>query len=405
MVSKLPTERQLKFLDWEFGVFFHFGIRTFYEGHKDWDNKPMPLEGFMPSELNCESWIKTIKAAGAKYAILVCKHHDGFANWPSRYTDYAVQNTPWKGGKGDVVREFTDACRKYGVGVGLYYSPAQWGNKKALTSREYNDYFINQLSELLQNYGKIDSLWLDGCGSEDFTFDTGRIVAAIRRLQPDVCLFHMFDPDTRWVGNEAGYAYVDNSDVAAGTFSPDLDFHGEKFLPAECPCMMREHNWFYSEYDVHTVKSVEELTGMYYHSVGNGANLLLNIGPDRRGLLPEVDSERLLEFGDEIRRRFNSPIPSEYEPAADGGVLKLPGMRLVNQLVLRESLTCGEKIKSFDVYIKGGHIYNKAMIYSGKYIGHKRIVTFPSVNTSEVIISVEAEEGFQLLKPEVYHLE
>ena len=112
--------QQLDYLDWEFGVFFHFGIRTFYEGHRDWDMKEMPLEGFAPSSLDCEQWISSIKEAGASYAILVCKHHDGFANWPSRYTDYSVAHTPWKGGKGDVVREFTDACRKYGLHIGLY---------------------------------------------------------------------------------------------------------------------------------------------------------------------------------------------------------------------------------------------------------------------------------------------
>ena len=120
-------EKQLEFLDWEFGVFFHFGIRTFNEGHRDWDMKPMALESFNPSELDCERWIKTIKEAGAKYAILVCKHHDGFANWPSKYTDYSVKNTPWKDGKGDVVREYTDACRKYGAlrKMGACYPPGQ----------------------------------------------------------------------------------------------------------------------------------------------------------------------------------------------------------------------------------------------------------------------------------------
>jgi alpha-L-fucosidase len=404
MPNPRPTEKQLKFMDWELGVFFHFGIRTFYEGHKDWDNKPMPLEGFNPTGLDCGAWIKTVKAAGAKYAILVCKHHDGFANWPSKYTEYAVHNTPWKNGKGDVVREFTDACREHGVGVGLYYSPAQWDNKKTLTSEEYNGYFIAQLSELLVNYGKIDYLWLDGCGSENFTFEPDRIVAEIRRLQPDICLFHMFSPDTRWAGNEAGYAYVDNTAAVSGVISPDVDFGEKRFLPVECPCMMRDVNWFYSEYDVCAVKSVEELTGMYYHSVGNGANLLINIGPDRRGLLPETDSGRLIEFGDEIKRRFANPLPAEYIPSNDGCLIKLQGERLINHVVLREDLTDGEKIKSFDVYAKGGRIYNKVMIYSGKYVGHKRIVTFAPVRASEVVITVDAEAGFKLLPPEVFYI-
>ena len=121
-------KEQLEFLNWEFGVFFHFGIRSFFRGHKDWDGKEMPLSAFNPDALDCDEWIRTVKAAGFRYAILTCKHHDGFANWPSAYTEYSVKNTPWKNGEGDVVREFTDACRAHGIKVGLYYSPAQWGN-------------------------------------------------------------------------------------------------------------------------------------------------------------------------------------------------------------------------------------------------------------------------------------
>ena len=121
-------EKKLEFLNWEFGTFFHFGIRSFYPGHVDWDGKEMPPEGFDPKELDCEQWIRTIKAAGAKYAIMTAKHHDGFALWPSKYSNYSVKDTPWKNGEGDVVREFVDACRKYDIKVGLYYSPAQWGS-------------------------------------------------------------------------------------------------------------------------------------------------------------------------------------------------------------------------------------------------------------------------------------
>lgn len=187
------NEKKSKFLDMEFGAFFHFGIRTFYEGHVDWDGLPMPLEGFNPTDLDCEDWISTAHEAGAKYAILVCKHHDGFANWPSKYTDYGIQNTVYKNGNGDIVREFVDACRKYGLAVGLYYSPAQEGYKE-ISDVEYDEYFINQISELLTNYGKIDYLWFDGCGSENHQYDIKRIVGVIRRLQPQILLFNMWDP-------------------------------------------------------------------------------------------------------------------------------------------------------------------------------------------------------------------
>ena len=156
---------RLDFLNWEFGVFFHFGIRTFYEGHRDWDMKEMSPGAFDPKELDCRQWLKTAKDAGAAYGILVCKHHDGFANWPSAYTEYSVKNTPWRGGKGDVVKEFTDACRELQMKVGLYYSPAQFGSVSR-KAEEYDLYFLNQISELLTHYGKIDYLWFDSCGSE-----------------------------------------------------------------------------------------------------------------------------------------------------------------------------------------------------------------------------------------------
>ena len=135
-------QRQVEFLDWEFGVFFHFGIRSFYPGHKDWDGIEMPAEGFRPESLDCEQWIRISKEAGATYAIMTCKHHDGFALWPSAQSRYSVADTPWKDGNGDVVREFTDACRKYGLKIGLYYSPAQWGSHAIPFSnaKEYDDY-------------------------------------------------------------------------------------------------------------------------------------------------------------------------------------------------------------------------------------------------------------------------
>lgn len=181
MQKKVPDKRKLEFMDWEFGVFFHFGIRTFYEGHKDWDGQEMDAAAFNPTQLDCEQWIRTIAEAGAKYAVLVCKHHDGFANWPTAYTEYSVKNTPWKNGHGDVVREFTDACRKYDVKVGLYYSPAE-AQEVNRTDKGHDDYFINQIGELLTNYGKIDYLWFDGCGSENHTYDTERIIEAIRGM-------------------------------------------------------------------------------------------------------------------------------------------------------------------------------------------------------------------------------
>lgn len=373
------TEKQKNFLELEFGVFFHFGIRTFYEGHQDWDMKEMPVEGFNPSELDCESWIKAIKDAGAKYAVLVCKHHDGFANWPSRYTDYSVANTPWKNGKGDVVDEYVKACRKHGIKVGLYYSPAQFGSIK-LNAEEYDDYFINQISELLTSYGKIDYLWFDGCGSEGHQYNKNRIITEIRSLQPDILIFNMWDPDTAWCGNEAGYCDLPNYNIR--------DFEGEKrYLPYECDCRIRR-SWFYSDEDKDTLKSLNALMGIYLYSVGRGANLLLNVAPDRRGLLPEEDIERLKEFGDEIRRRFENPLKTIKNPIVEDSSVSIifDEQKPMSAVIIKESLEADNVIDEVDVSVS---LHNDEYeIYVGKAftVGHKLIFTFPEITAQRLTL-------------------
>ncbi|MBQ9783227.1 MAG: alpha-L-fucosidase [Clostridia bacterium] len=395
-MSKLQIKpKQLEFMDWEFGVFFHFGIRTFHEGHKDWDMKPMELSAFHPTELDCENWIATAKEAGAKYALLVCKHHDGFANWPSAYTDYSVKNTPWKDGKGDVVREFTDACRKHGMKVGLYYSPAQFGSKQ-MEGGEYDDYFINQISELLTGYGRIDYLWLDGCGSENHKYDAPRIVREIRRMQPDVLIFDMWDPDVRWGCNEAGVAPMPNRNVINELEIPnqvknDPPLDRVMFLPVECDFRMRLKNWFYSEHDEDTVKSVAELMGLYEYSVGRGANMLLNIGPDRRGLLPEKDAARLLEFGEEIRRRYGEPLKTVKNPEKQINryVVDLEEYTLIDRVVLKEDISEGEKITDARISVVPTLSGTPVLVHHTMSVGHKLIATFPPVRTRHIHVEIE----------------
>ncbi|GHT97526.1 alpha-L-fucosidase [Spirochaetia bacterium] len=390
-------DKQLEFLDWEFGAFFHFGIRTFYEGHRDWDMQEMPLSGFAPSALDCNQWIETIKAAGARYAILVCKHHDGFANWPSAYTGYSVAGTPWKGGKGDVVREFTDACRRYDIKVGLYYSPAEFGSNKK-SAREYDEYFINQISELLTGYGKIDYLWFDGNGSEGHQYDTARITGVIRTLQPEILIFNMWDPDTRWVGNESGYAHSPNLNVVnQHSFSVFTDIPEaapqDRFLPVECDFRMRLSNWFYSDTDGHTVKSLDELMGIYYYTVGRGANMLINIGPDRRGLLPDGDAKRLLEFGDEIRRRFSRPLTDVFVYTDGSYISELPEPALISHVVLAESLepeAIKEPVTGFTIRASNG---SPILVYEGKTIGHKAICQFPPFFTQKIEVTLTTAGG------------
>jgi alpha-L-fucosidase len=264
----------------------------------------------------------------------------------------------------------------------------------------------------LTNYGKIDYLWFDGCGSEGHEYDKPRIVKAIRDLQPDILIFNMWDPDTRWVGNEAGAAGVCNisqiNELDFSVLTGEKQELGEtRFLPAECDFMMRERNWFYSELDEHTVKSVEELVGLYYHSVGSGANFLINIGPDRRGLLPDADAARLLAFGEEIRRRFDTPIPSSIlREEKDELVLALESERLINHVVLSEDLSEGEGVLAFSVWLRSRLITRPVCVHMGAAIGHKRIVSFPAIRAKEVIVRVTRARGaYRLKKPEGYWVE
>lgn len=374
MDRTLPTKQQLDFMDWEFGFFFHYGIRTFYEGRTDWDGLPMDPAGFAPSAQDCRQWIETAKAAGATYAVMTAKHHDGFALWNTATTACGVKESPWQGGRGDAVREFTEACRAYGLKTGLYYSPAQFGSAETKPA-DYDDYFISQITELLTNYGKIDYLWFDGCGSDGHSFDRARIVAAIRSLQPDILLFNMWDPDTRWVGNEEGYAHPEDRYLVPAR-EGDL-FSGERFLPYECDCKLHPDAWFYSDAAAPRVRTLANLLGLWELSVGRGGNLLLNVAPDRTGRLPERDAALLRAFGEENRKRFAAPFVKETDLCGTAFEPALPTDADVSCVVLLEDLTGGEYGGGYRLeYVSGG---DKTLLCEGESVGHKRILRFPPV--------------------------
>lgn len=406
-------EKKLEFLDWEYGMFFHFGIRAFYPGHKDWDGQDMPPEKFNPEQLDCEQWIKIAKEAGATYAILTAKHHDGFALWPSKYSNYSVAQTPWKDGKGDVVREFVDACRKHGLKVGLYYSPAQWGKHsvKFESGEEYDNYFISQLGELLTGYGKIDYLWFDGCGSQGHEYDKKRIVAEINKMQPDILTFCGYDwtPGVRWIGNEDGYASLDNpltinSSDFYGVAADGQELSNKTLFPAECDCRIRE-TWFYDNNE-DTIKSLDELFGMYEMSVGHGSNFLMNIGPDNRGLLPDADTERILELADRIKASYGTPIEfNKFENDGNTYTLinskvgtpewKMPyESHLSNCVMISENLTNGPSVRSFSIYgYLPEYLDKKILLFEGKTIGHKVFCKFSPLRCSKYEIVINSCDG------------
>jgi len=398
----LPTPLQLAYQDWEWGVFLHFGIRTFYEGHKDWDGKAMSPSQFLPTELDCDQWAAVAEAAGAKYMVMTAKHHDGFANWPSKYTDFSVANSSWRGGKGDVVREYVDACRRHNLKVGIYYSPRDWSNPNYENEKAYDDYFINQISELLIPYGKIDILWFDGCGSAGHRYDWERICGAIRGMQPEILIFGIGDPDFRWVGNELGLAPVPLwNTVSRAPFAMDSNDSAElavpTWLPAECDCRMRLTNWFYSDADEHTVKSPEELMGLYYYSVGRGCNFLINIGPDRRGLLPDKDVRNLLAWARERDRRFRQPLRSlaDWSVGADGlsWELNFAEPTLIDHVVLQEDLSAGEHARAFCIDCNPNHLKTWIRLWQGENIGHKAICSFPPLAVRRLRVRVTDCDG------------
>lgn len=398
--TAIPTPRQLEYQSWELGLFLHFGIRTFYEGYRDMDPRPMDASAFNPTSLDCDQWIWTAKRAGFRYAVFTAKHHDGFANWPSRYTKFSVASSPWKDGKGDAVREFTDACRRHGLAVGLYYSPYDHDHPGYKDAKAYDDYFINQVSEILSGYGQIDMLWFDGCGSENHTYDWPRIIGRIRELQPNVLIFSMADPDYRWVGNEAGVApmpcWNTVEAVPLSIRTSDQQPVGEpRWLPAECDARMRQHRWFYDDAEVHTVKSLEELMGLYDYSVGRGCNLLLNIGPDRRGLLPENEANRLVEFGEAIRRRFANPFATIADFRREGNCWRFdfPSPALLGQIVLQEDLRRGEHIRRFRISAGFLHSQNRVTLWEGYNVGHKAICRIPPVRPHVLVVEVLESTG------------
>ena len=406
-----PTQGQIDFLNWEFGIFFHFGIRSFYPGRVDWDGVEMPAEGFNPDSLDCEQWLNAVKQAGATYAVLTVKHHDGFALWQSAYSNYGVANSPWKNGKGDVVREFVDACKKYGIKVGLYYSPAQWGSHAIPfeSEKEYDDYFVNQITELLSNYGKIDYLWFDGCGSEGHVYDRDRIMGTILSLQPHILTF--YDPDwgatVRWVGNEDGYASLRNPlNVCEWDFSEKTEksiaLSKLYCMPTECDCKLRR-TWFFDNNE-DTIKPLDELFGMYEASVGHGSNLLLNVGPDNHGLICKADLARLLELGKKIKEAYSTPH-SFGEIEVNGNEYSIshadfyktkpdPTVGLTNRLVLSEDITNGQSVKSFNVY---AHMpfykHKRILIYKGETVGHKLICQFPAIRAPKFTVEVTDCDG------------
>ncbi|MGW8314421.1 MAG: alpha-L-fucosidase [Bacteroidales bacterium] len=412
----LPSEEQVSYQQMERVGFIHFTVNTFTD--KEWGYGDEDPALFNPTELDAEQWARVARDAGMKELILTAKHHDGFCLWPSAYTEHSVKNSPFRNGKGDVVREFTDACRKYGLKVGLYLSP--WDrNHPDYGTPEYITYYRNQLRELLTGYGEINEIWFDGANGGDgyygganevrridreTYYDWPNTVKMVKTLQPGIKIFSDAGPDIRWVGNEHGHAgetfwsTISGDHLVIGASDPAYlntgDPHGNRWIIGQCDVSIRP-GWFYHAAEDTRVKSPGELIDIYYKSVGRNAVLLLNLPPDRRGLIHENDVESLMGFRKIIDETFEKDlaegasfkiISGEGEPLEL--LLESPAPVLFDRILLQEPIRQGQRISRFRVEIENEK-GSWTSVAEGTTIGYKRLLRVSPVTARRLRVVVE----------------
>jgi len=427
-----PSPRQLAWQRLEFIAFIHFTVNTFTD--KEWGDGTEDPAIFNPTELDARQWVKVCKDAGMKMIILTAKHHDGFCLWPSKYTDHSVKSSPWRNGEGDVVRELADACREAGIKLGLYLSPWDRHEPTYGDTAKYNEFYKNQLRELLTNYGPIHEVWFDGAKGEDakdMEYDWLGYYAIVRELQPDAVIFN--GPDVRWVGNERGYArqtewnvmnrndkpfdFISQLQKDLGSLEALGDGQNLIWYPAETDVSIRP-GWFYHPAEDKRVKSLKALLDIYYSSVGRNSVLLLNLPPDRRGLIRENDVKRLQELRKVLNATFNENLAlhavinashikgndSRYagNKVADGNEntywttddwtttarieFDLGKKCTFNVAELAEHIRIGQRVEEFILEAWDGANWKE--FARGTTIGYKRLLRFNDVTAERVRLTI-----------------
>lgn len=405
-----PSPQQLKWQDLEFGVLIHFGPNTFLG--REWGDGTADPSVFNPTQFDPEQWMKAIKASGAKYVVLVAKHHDGFCLWPTAQTSYGVKGSPWKDGHGDVVGAVAAAARKYGLKFGVYMSPWDRHEPRYKDSAEYDKYYMAEMDELVQNYGDLVEWWLDGAGSAGHIYNFPRYVEELRTYQPNTLVFAdmaLFDyGDIRWVGNEDGVIPYENWNV--------IDRHAFlRWRPVEADTPLRKGHWFWRAGTEDTLKSLPELMKTYDDTVGRGGQLVLGVAPDTRGLLPEVDVKRLEEFGEAVREFYDGNLvklkrgrpvdgdetavhgnPSTFWQAPTGArtatiEVDFPEQVKFDKALMMEWLNDGQHIESYRIEAWDGKKWNS--VTEGEAIGHKKIDSFPPAKSDRVRLNIVAASG------------
>lgn len=439
-VLPVPTPQQLAWHRMEMNAFVHFTTNTFTD--LEWGYGDEQPGIFNPTQVDAGQWARTLKETGFKTMILTCKHHDGFCLWPSKYTEHSIKNSPYKNGKGDIVREASDACKKYGLQFGVYLSP--WDRNRAdYGQASYLTYYRNQLKELFTKYGPVFEMWFDGANGGDgyyggakekrkingaTYYDWPTTLNMVRSMQPNVIFFSDAGPGVRWVGNERGvagatnwntistdtlYAGKANIEKLLNTGSPD----GQQWVPAEVDVSIRP-GWFYHAKEDSLVKTPEQLFNIYLTSVGRGSTLLLNVPPDRRGIFHENDVKSLRGFAGLLKKAFGKNLAIKAVVQADSyrgqaaayaasnltddnagtywatdddkttGQLEvtLPVAAAVQYIVLQEYVQLGQRVKSFTVEALTKDGWKK--ITEGTTIGYKRILKIAPIHTTKVRVSI-----------------
>lgn len=415
-----PTKQQLEWQKLETTAFIHFTVNTFTG--KEWGDGTESPSIFNPVNFDARKMIRTLKETGFKMAIITAKHHDGFCLWPTAYTDHSVKNSPWKDGKGDVVREIEQACREYGIEFGFYLSP--WDqNHPSYGTADYNDYYKNQLRELLTKYGEVAEVWFDGAKGEkakDMEYDFDGYWKLVRELQPNAIMFSDVGPDVRWVGNEKGFAGETmwstinvKPENAPGKMSPEYlnvgDPNGKLWIPAETDVSIRP-GWFYHEEENSKVRSGQNLVDLYYKSVGRNSLLLLNIPPNKQGLFAEQDEKSLYEFRSILNETFKNNLAAKtnnkrltdnklntFITLEDKGSyeIKFKKKVLFDRILLQENIEEGQRNEEALLEYWNDNEWKKLSDITT--IGYKRLLRVPGVATDKMRLTIKKSKAPVLL--------
>ena len=440
-VLPIPSQQQIEWQKLEIYAFIHFGLNTYND--LEWGYGNTSASTFNPTNLDCEQWVATLKQCGMKGVILTAKHHDGFCLWQTKTTDYNIANSPYKNGKGDMVKELSDACRKHGLKFGLYLSP--WDRNNAEYGRDdYVETYHKQIDELTSNYGELFEFWFDGAnggngyygGANESRsidarkyYDYERARDTILKRHPNAMIFGGTCQTIRWVGNEQGWA-GDTDWCMINPESSDNTKHlnhgsenGTHWIPAEVDVSIRP-GWFYHKREDHQVKSLAHLTDIYYRSVGHNANLLLNFPINLDGKIPALDSLRAMEWHEVITNDFKDNLLKDAKIKVDnerGNKFKAENVTddnwdtywateddynfgtisftfdkpmKMNRVVLQEYIPLGQRVKDF--YMEGelnGKWFRINAFDTLSTIGYKRIVRFNTVELDKLIIYFEESRG------------